>query len=217
MAINHDSGQRCRIAEMAVFTLLLCRNPERHNSTFFSPNGEDLKTPVVIPLRQISDSIVASESTIAMQAHPIIKLWQAMSPVSARALMQSDGDALQPSSAGDQFVLLKLTRGQAFYAAKAVWARHFGTAVVVEMLFYQGAFTPFDVETIAYDAHREYRIPVLDLPRLSLAQVSPPRIIGSLLESMPSSLSQCSREKASIANLGRGLNKVAPAGLFQSL
>ena len=152
-----------------------------------------------------------------MQAYPITKLWQAMTPPSARALMQSEGACLQPSSTGDAFVLLKLTRGQAFYAAKAAWARLFGEAVVVEIVMYQAALTPFDIETVAYEAHQEYRIPVSDLPRLSWAQVRPARIIGSLQGSMPSTLAQGLAEKTPSVNLGLRRNKAAQAGILQSL
>ena len=172
---------------------------------------------VATKLREIKRSIVTSEKTIAMQAHSVIKLWQAVSPPSAQTLMQNKGVCLQPSSNGDQFALLKLTRGQAFYAAKAVWARYFGQAAVVEILMYRAALTPFDVETVAYDAHLEYRIPVLDLPRLSLAQVRSARVIGSVGGSTQLSGSRGLTEQTSIAHLGRGLGSTVQAELLPHL
>lgn len=152
-----------------------------------------------------------------MQAYSITKLWQAMTPRCARVLMESEEACLQPSSIGDAFALLKLTRGQAFYAGKAVWARLFGEAVVVEIVIYQAALTPFAIESVAYSAHREYRIPVADLPRLSLAQVKPARVIGSLQGSMPSTPAQGLAEKTPTAHLGLGRKNTAQAGILPSL
>lgn len=152
-----------------------------------------------------------------MQAHSVIKLWQALSPVSADALIASAGLHLQPSYRDDQFALLKLTKRQAYFAAEAVWARYFGHAIVIEMLFYQAAFTPFDVETVAYDAHREYRIPVLDLPRLSLAQVRPARVIGWLGGSAPTTPSPCLTEQTPTASLGLGSSTAVQAAMRPSL
>ena len=51
---------------------------------------------VATKLREIKRSIVTSEKTIAMQAHSVIKLWQAVSPPSAQTLMQNKGVCLQP-------------------------------------------------------------------------------------------------------------------------
>ena len=172
---------------------------------------------MAIKLREIERSIVALEDTIAMQAHSMLKLWQALSPRSANTLIKNKGACLQPSSYGDQFALLKLTRGQAFYAAKAVWARYFGQAAVVEILLYQAALTPFDVETVAYDAHQEYRIPVLDLPVLSLGQVVSARAIGSVGGSNQLSESRGLTEKTSIAHLARGLGNTIQARPLPSL
>lgn len=172
---------------------------------------------MVIKLREIDRSNVATGSTIAMQAHSMIKLWQAVSPRSANTLIQNKGVCLQPSSNGDQFALLKLTRGQAFYAAKAVWARYFGQAAVVEMLIYRAALAPFEVETVAYDAHQEYRIPVLDLPRLSLGQVRSAQVIGSVGGSTQLSPSRGLKEKTPIAHFDRASGNTVQAGPLPSL
>ena len=152
-----------------------------------------------------------------MQAHSMIKLWQAVSPRSANTLRKNKGACLQPSSNGDQFALLKLTRGQAFYAAKAVWARHFGQAAVVEMLIYRAALAPFHVETVAYEAHQEYRIPVLDLPRLSLGQVRSARVIGWLGGSTQLSPPRGLTEKTPIVHFDRELENTVQASSLQSL
>lgn len=152
-----------------------------------------------------------------MQAHSMIKLWQAVSPRSANTLRHNKGACLQPSSNGDQFALLKLTRGQAFYAAKAVWARYFGQAAVVEMLIYRAALAPFHVETVAYEAHQEYRIPVLDLPRLSLGQVRAARVIGWLGGSTQLSPPRGLTEKTPIAHFDRELENTVQASSLQSL
>ena len=172
---------------------------------------------MVIKLREIDRSNVATGRTIAMQAHSMIKLWQAVSPRSANTLRQNKGACLQPSSSGDQFALLKLTRGQAFYAAKAVWARYFGQAAVVEMLIYRAALAPFDIETVAYDAHQEYRIPVLDLPRLSLGQVRSARVIGSVGEPTQLSPPRGLTEKTHIAHFDRELENTVQASPLLSL
>ena len=152
-----------------------------------------------------------------MQAHSMIKLWQAVSPRSANTLRQNKGACLQPSSNGDQFALLKLTRGQAFYAAKAVWARYFGQAAVVEMLIYRAALAPFHVETVAYEAHQEYRISVLDLPRLSLGQVRSARVIGWVGGSTQLSPPRGLTEKTPIAHFDRELESTVQASSLQSL
>jgi hypothetical protein len=82
---------------------------------------------------------------------------------------------------------------------------------------YRAALTPFDVETVAYDAHLEYRIPVLDLPRLSLAQVRSARVIGSVGGSTQLSGSRGLTEQTSIAHLGRGLGSTVQAELLPNL
>lgn len=115
-----------------------------------------------------------------MLADGTTTLWQAVSPMTADAILRDNGRVLHPSCQGDAFALLKLNLELARQMAEVVWAQRHGAAAVVEIMLASSALASFPMESVAYEYHREFRIPTSNLPALSGALVRPARVVQQL-------------------------------------
>ena len=115
-----------------------------------------------------------------MLADGTTTLWQAVSPMTADAILRDNGQVLHPSCQGDAFALLKLNPELARQMAESVWAQRYGAAAVVEIIVASLALASYPMESVAYEYHREFRIPTSSLPLLSGALVRPARVVQQL-------------------------------------
>lgn len=115
-----------------------------------------------------------------MLADGTTTLWQAVSPMTADAILRDNGQVLHPSSQGDAFALLKFNPELARQMAEAVWAQRYGAAALVEITVASSALVSYPIESVAYEHHREFRIPTSNLPLLSGALVRPARVVQQL-------------------------------------
>ena len=115
-----------------------------------------------------------------MLADGTTTLWQAVSPKTADAILRDNGRLLHPSCQGDAFALLKLNPELARQMAETVWAQRHGAAAVVQIMLASSALASYPMESVAYEYHREFRIPISHLPLLSGALVRPARVVQQL-------------------------------------
>ena len=134
-----------------------------------------------------------------MQSQNIVTLWQALTPPTFARLEESRGWALQTSAVGDRFALLKLSRDQALWAAEAVWQRFFPDVAVVEIGLPASALAGLPVESVAYEAHSEYRLSLQQLATLSEALLQPVTVTAQL-----------ARPGAPVARRGKVCGTAAP-------
>lgn len=106
-----------------------------------------------------------------------IRVYQVLTPAALSELQRCGRAQLQPTAFGDTWVLLKCAKNTACDAARSIWCRRFRAAAVVEIALYAPALAEYPCVSVAYEAHREYCVPVTALSRLSAALLEPVRVV----------------------------------------
>ena len=103
-----------------------------------------------------------------MSNHQTRRLYQVLTPQGVAALQKTEGRSIVPGHPDDEFVLLKYRYTTAKTMAEQVWSPRFGWAAVAKLELTRTMLRTLRPESVAYAAHREYRLPIADLPALSV-------------------------------------------------
>jgi len=113
---------------------------------------------------------------------PMLALYQTLSPVQLAALERADWRRIEPGQGGEFFCYLKLRQRYAEMIARQWAVPVHGAGYVVRLLLPESALAGFDLETVAYREHLEYRVPTCELPALSSQLVGPVRLVSVFRE-----------------------------------
>lgn len=111
-----------------------------------------------------------------------IAVYQTLCPARFAALVRADWRGVEPGREGEHFCHLKLHQRYAEMIARQWAVPVHGAGYVVCLLFPRRALAAYDLETVAYEEHLEYRVPVCELPRLNGQLVGRARLVSSFRE-----------------------------------
>lgn len=97
---------------------------------------------------------------------PTIALYQTLSPEQLSALEHRAWRGIEAGQGGEYFCYLKLQQRYAEMIARQWTVPVHGAGYVVRLLLPRAALAAYDLETVAYEEHLEYRVPVCELPDL---------------------------------------------------
>jgi hypothetical protein len=100
-----------------------------------------------------------------------IALYQAICPGRLQDLVTSGWREIQPGAEGNHFCYLKLNQRYAEMIARQWEVPTHGRGYVVRIVLPKYCLQPYLLDTVAYEEHLEYRVPVEDLSRLSSYRV----------------------------------------------
>ncbi|MFV0478291.1 MAG: hypothetical protein ACK5ME_10705 [Parahaliea sp.] len=104
----------------------------------------------------------------------VLPLYIALSPNQLEQVQNSDWRQLVASRSDDSYCYLKQRQRYAEMVARMSILPEFGAAYVLRLLLPLAAMRPFSLETVAYEEHLEYQVPVQALPTLTA------RLLGQL-------------------------------------
>lgn len=126
-----------------------------------------------------------------------IAVYKAMSPQQFAALIRADWRCIEPGQGGERFCYLKLTFSYAQMIARRREAALHGRGYVVKLILPEQILNRYDLETVAYKEHLEYRVPVGDLKIINQCMVGRANLVSTAFSE------QFSNEKESqAANFG---------------
>jgi hypothetical protein len=108
-----------------------------------------------------------------------LKLYKPLSVSEIRSIEHSNWRFLVPDCKDQQWFYLKLNRGYAESIARLWNSKQQLPSFVVEICVNESFMQQFDVVSIAYEAQREYRLPVKRLDELNHHLEQPVRIISA--------------------------------------
>lgn len=108
-----------------------------------------------------------------------IALYQALCPQQLAALTQADWQCVEPGRSGEKYCLLKLQQRYAEMIARQWLVPVYGAGYVVRVLLPCAVVEQYQLETVAYDEHLEYRVPDTALPRLTSALAADIRLVAA--------------------------------------
>lgn len=98
-----------------------------------------------------------------LQHRETIALYQALSPQQLAALICADWRCIEPGWGGEHFIYLKLCQRYAEMMARQWQLPLHGAGYVVRIVLPVEVIGQYDLETVAYEEHLEYRLPVTEL------------------------------------------------------
>jgi hypothetical protein len=110
-----------------------------------------------------------------------ITLYQALSPLQLAALIRADWRHIEPGRGGELFTCLKLHQCYAEMVARQWQLPSHGAGYVVRILLPATALKRFQPETVAYEEHVEYRLPVSELGALSKRLLQPLELVSAFV------------------------------------
>ena len=116
-----------------------------------------------------------------MLNHQTRRLYQVLTPQGVATLHNNQGRRMVPGHPDDAFALLKYRYSTAETMAERVWSLRFGWAAVVVLELPRSVLHTLNSESVAYAAHREYRLPVSELPALSAHLRSPISVVKTVV------------------------------------
>ena len=105
-------------------------------------------------------------------------LYQAMGPTQLAALVRTRWRCIEPPRGGERFLYLKCRQRYAEMIARQRYRRHEGAGFVVSLQLPARVMASFTLETVAYEEHLEYRVPVHSLAMLQSALHGPLRLVA---------------------------------------
>lgn len=94
-------------------------------------------------------------------------LFQSLTPVQFAAVVRSGWRCFSSTNTGETFFYPKLHCGYAQTIARMFNREHFHAGYVVQFYLPNVFLAQYDMQSIAYDKHLEYKIPIGDLPLLN--------------------------------------------------
>lgn len=114
-----------------------------------------------------------------LSAH--VSLYQAISPLQLAALIRADWGHIEPGGGGERFACLKLNQCYAEMVARQCQLSSHGAGYVVRIQLPASALRRFQPETVAYEEHLEYRLPVGELESLSQRLLKPLELVSAFV------------------------------------
>jgi hypothetical protein len=108
-----------------------------------------------------------------------ITVYKAMSPRQLAALIRADWRCIEPGQGGERFCYLKLNCSYAQMIARRREAAMHGLGHVVKLILPEQILNRYDLETVAYEEHLEYRVPVSDLKIINQCMVGRASLVSS--------------------------------------
>ncbi|MBA6412838.1 hypothetical protein H2508_06915 [Parahaliea sp. F7430] len=110
-------------------------------------------------------------------------VYQALCPEQFSALRRGCWRRIESGRDGERFCYLKLQQHYAEMVARRRLLPVHGAGFVVRLHLPRRVLDQYKLETVAYDEHLEYRVPVVDLPRVQAHLVSDVKLVASFRES----------------------------------
>ncbi len=111
-----------------------------------------------------------------------IALYQALSPQQLAALISADWRRIEPGRGGERFVYLKLCQRYAEMIARQWEVPLHGAGYVVRLELPMEVIRQYEMETVAYEEHLEFRLPVCDTPFVSRHLVGDVQPVSAFLD-----------------------------------
>ena len=127
-----------------------------------------------------------------------IALYQAMSPQQLAALIRADWRRIEPDQGGERFFYLKINQRYAEMIARQWEVPLHGAGYVVRLILPEPVMKYFDLETVAYEEHLEYRVPTCELDRINHHLVGEVSIVSAFLNHQSYSIPLGTRPLASL-------------------
>jgi hypothetical protein len=113
---------------------------------------------------------------------PTLALFVALCPQQLAALIRADWRRIEPGRGGEHFIYLKLNQRYAEMMARQWELPLHGSGYVARIVLPQNVLSHYDLETVAYDEHLEYRVPVCELEHINAALVGEVQVVAAFLE-----------------------------------
>ena len=94
-------------------------------------------------------------------------LYKSLTPAQFAGVIQSDWRELAAESPDQKMFYPKLNRQYAEMVARMLNLAHYNAAYVVKFNVNALFLARYEIQTVAYDEHQEYKIPIEDLPLLN--------------------------------------------------
>ena len=127
-----------------------------------------------------------------------IALYQAMSPQQLAALIRADWRRIEPGRGGEHFYFLKLNQRYAEMIARQLEVPLHGAGYVVRLIVPAAAMEHYDLETVAYEDHLEYRVPLCELAHLNQNLIGEVSVVSAFTGQHSYSVPLGSRPPASL-------------------
>ncbi len=111
-----------------------------------------------------------------------IAVYQAMSPEQLAALIRADWRRIEPGQGGEHFFFLKLQQRYAEMIARQRELVVHGAGYVVRLILPTKIVNAYDLETVAYKEHLEYRVPVCDLEEINRHIIGEVSMVSAFIE-----------------------------------
>lgn len=98
-------------------------------------------------------------------------LYYTVSPAQLAALIRTDWQTLAAEPGGGHFLYLKREQRYAEMIARQWEVPVHGAGYVLRLILPEAVMAQYDLETVAYEEHLEYRVPVCELPAINRALV----------------------------------------------
>ncbi len=111
-----------------------------------------------------------------------IALYQTLSPAQLAALKAANWRTIEPGREGQHFCHLKLKQRFAEMMARQWELPIHGAGYVARLLLPRAALAGYDLDSVAYEEHLEYCVPVGDLSSLSRELVGQVELVAAFRE-----------------------------------
>lgn len=133
-----------------------------------------------------------------LQYMETIALYQALSPQQLAALIRADWRCIEPGWGGEHFIYLKLCQRYAEMIARQWEVPLHGAGYVVRLVLPADVIRQYDLETVAYEEHLEYRLPVAEVAAVNRHLVGEVQPVSAFLDRQSYSIPLGSRPLASL-------------------
>ena len=133
-----------------------------------------------------------------LQHRETIALYQALSPKQLAALIRADWRRIEPGWGGEHFVYLKLCQRYAEMIARQWEVPLHGAGYVVRVILPADIVGQYDLETVAYEEHLEYCLPVGELKSINNHLLGDVRPVSAFLNNQSYSIPLSTRPLSSL-------------------
>ena len=127
-----------------------------------------------------------------------IALYQALSPQQLAALIRDDWRRIEPGWGGEHFIYLKVCQRYAEMIARQWQVPLHGAGYVVRLELPVEVIRQYDMETVAYEDHLEYRLPVSEVATVNRHLVGEVEPVSAFLDKQSYSIPRGTRPLASL-------------------
>ena len=130
-----------------------------------------------------------------------LAVYQAVGPQQLAALIRSEWRRIEPAWGGVRFTYLKQQQRYAEMIARQWEVPLHGAGYVVRIVLPEDVLRQYDLETVAYEEHLEYRIPSGELAELSDELVGAVQPVAAFMDRQSYSIPLGSRPLASLIGI----------------